>query len=103
MDVGNRGEGTTVPSEPAETAEERTSQFNPDLLALIDGLVTKGASLGLTPDQMAALVASHAQINASATQLRVAFVECNPHSLDHYVGEIAREFDVHVMPLLLGD
>ncbi len=37
------------------------------------------------------------------TQLRVAFVECNPHSLEHYVGEIAREFDVDVVPLLLGD
>jgi DNA-binding transcriptional regulator YhcF (GntR family) len=101
--AGHRGGGTLVATPPAEKTEERTSQFNPDLLALIDGLVTKGASLGLSPDQMAALVASHAQINARATQLRVAFVECNPHSLEHYVGEIAREFDVHVMPLLLGD
>jgi hypothetical protein len=42
-------------------------------------------------------------VNASATQLHVAFVECNPHSLEHYVGEIAREFDVHVTPRLLRD
>jgi GntR family transcriptional regulator len=100
--LGHRGGGTLVAT-PAEKTDELTSQFNPDLLALIDGLVTKGASLGLSPDQMAALVASHAQIKARATQLRVAFVECNPHSLDRYVGEIAREFDVHVVPLLLGD
>ena len=102
--AGHRGGGTLVASPPAEKTRERTSQFNPELLALIDGLVTKGAGLGLSPDQMAALVASHAQIKASETQLRVAFVECNPHSLDHYVDEIAREFDdVHVLPLLLGD
>ena len=42
-------------------------------------------------------------MNASAPQLQVAFVECNPHSLEHYVREIAREFDVTVVPLLLGD
>jgi len=101
--IGHRGGGTLVASPPAEKSGDRTSQFNPELLALIDGLVAKGASLGLTPDQMAALVASHARVNASATQLQVAFVECNPHSLDHYVGEIAHEFDVHVMPLLLRD
>ncbi len=102
--AGHRGGGTLVATPPAEKTEERISQFNPDLLALIDGFVTKGASLGLSPDQMAALVASHAQIHARAmTQLRVAFVECNPHSLEHYVGEIAREFDVDVVPLLLGD
>ena len=65
-------------------------------------LVVKGAGLGLSPDQMAALVASHAR-DATAPRLQVAFVECNPHSLEHYVREIAREFDVTVVPLLLCD
>jgi DNA-binding transcriptional regulator YhcF (GntR family) len=101
--AGHRGGGTLVASPPVEQAQARTSQFNPDLLALIDVLVVKGASLGLSPDQMAGLVASHARVNASAPQLQMAFVECNPHSLEHYVREIVREFDVTVVPLLLGD
>jgi len=101
--IGHRGGGTRVAAPPTETTEERTSQFHPDLLTLVDELVTKGASLGLSPDQMAGLVASHARVNARSTRLSVAFVECNPHSLEHYVGEIAREFDVTVLPLLLRD
>ncbi len=99
--AGRRGGGTLV-AMPAQTTEKHTSQFNPELLALIDGLVTKGSSLGLSADQMAALVASHARIHTT-TQLQVAFVECNPHSLEHYVDEIAREFDVHIVPLLIRD
>jgi len=101
--VGHRGGGTLVATPPAEKTEEHTSQFNPELLGLIDDLGTKGSSLGLTADQLAALVASHARITASSARLQVAFVECNPDSLAHYVGEIAREFDVHVVPLLIRD
>jgi GntR family transcriptional regulator len=101
--AGHRGGGTLVATPPTERTDQQTSHFNPELLALIAALVAKGASLGLTADQMAALVASHARINASAARLQVAFVECNPHSLEHYVGEIAREFDVHVVPLLIRD
>jgi DNA-binding transcriptional regulator YhcF (GntR family) len=101
--AGHRGGGTLVATPPAEMTEERTSQFNPELLALIDRLVARGASLGLSPDQIAALVASHAHINAQTPRLDVVFVECNPHSVQHYVGEIAREFDGHVVPFLLRD
>jgi GntR family transcriptional regulator len=101
--VGHRGGGTLVATPAAEKTEEHTSQFNPELLAVIDDLVAKGSSLGLSADQLAALVASHARITASSARLQVAFVECNPDSLAHYVGEIAREFDVHVVPLLIRD
>ena len=100
--VGHRGGGTLVAA-PAEQTEQQTSRFHPELLALVDGLVAKGSSLGLSADQLAALVASHARINPSVARLQVAFVECNPHSLEHYLGEIAREFDVHIVPLLLRD
>jgi hypothetical protein len=60
-------------------------------------------SIGLTAEEMASLVASHARIKGSVARLRVCFVECNPHSLDHYVGQIRREFDVTVLPVLLRD
>src|SRR5689334_6525001 len=71
--TGRRGGGTLVATPPAEKTEAQTSHFNPELLDLIDGLVAKGASLGLSPDEIAALVASHARINASAARLHVAF------------------------------
>src|SRR5436190_5289982 len=61
---GHRGGGTLVASPPPE---RRDAQFNPDLLAMIDALVARGANLGLSPDQMASLVASHARINTTAT------------------------------------
>ncbi len=101
--AGQHGGGTVVLTPPAPNHQDHTSLFNPDLLALIDGLVAKGSSLGLSPDQLAALVTSHARIKASAARLQVAFVECNPHSLEHYVGEITREFDVQVVPLLMSE
>jgi len=101
--AGQRGGGTLVLAPPAEYTRKQTSQFNPDLIALIDGLVVKGSSLGISPDQMAALVASHARFTANTPRLQVVFVECNPHSLEHYVGEITREFDVQVAPLLITE
>lgn len=101
--VRHRGGGTLVATPQPEKTEQQTSHFNPELLALIDSLVAKGSSLGLSADQMAALVASHARINASTAQLQVAFVECNPHSLEHYMAELTREFDVRVVPLLIRD
>src|SRR5437773_3440068 len=44
--VGHRGGGTRVATPRADNTKEQTSQFNPELLALIDGLVAKGSSLG---------------------------------------------------------
>src|SRR2546423_10819468 len=37
--AGHRGGGTRVASLPDEKTEERTSQFHPELLALVDSLV----------------------------------------------------------------
>src|ERR1043166_1061788 len=50
--LGQPGGGTMVLASPAEKDGDQTSRFNPDLLALIDGLVAKGSSLGLSPDQI---------------------------------------------------
>jgi GntR family transcriptional regulator len=98
---GRRGGGTVVASSRAADIAE--SHFSPKLLSIVDQLVERAAGLGLTPEQMGALVASHARIKDSVASLQVCFVECNPHSLDHYVGQIRREFDVSVLPVLLRD
>ena len=98
---GRRGGGTVVAGARATIAAE--THFDPDLLSIVDQLVERAVSIGLTPEEMAALVASHARIKESVAKLRVCFVECNPHSLDHYVGQIRREFDVTVLPVLLRD
>jgi GntR family transcriptional regulator len=97
---GHRGGGTVVVSARATRVAE--DHFNPELLALVDHLVERAATMGLTPDQMGALVASHARMTEPVV-LRVSFVECNPHSLEHYVSQIKREFDVTVVPVLLRD
>src|SRR6185503_19472595 len=43
--AGRRGGGTLVATPPTEKTEQQTSHFNPELLALIDGLLAKGSSL----------------------------------------------------------
>src|SRR5215207_4932020 len=99
--AGRRGGGTVVAGAPTSGTSE--NHFRPELLALVDRLVERAAAAGLSPDDMAALVAAHARITNRAAVLRVCFVECNPHSLDHYVAQIEREFEVQVMPVLLRD
>jgi GntR family transcriptional regulator len=98
---GRRGGGTVVVG--ARATKVAANHFSPELLALVDHLVERAAAMGLTPEQMAALVVSHARINDPVATLQVCFVECNPHSLEHYVGQIKREFDVTVVPMLLRD
>jgi GntR family transcriptional regulator len=101
--AGRRGGGTVVCARSDAGVSDGNNHFSPDLLALVDQLVERAAIQGLTPDQMAAVVASHARMKAAAALLRVCFVECNPHSLEHYVGQIKREFDVVVIPVLLRE
>ena len=61
-------------------------------------MLFRSAAVGLSPDDMAAVVSAHARMMQPVAALRVCFVECNPHSLDHYVAQIEREFDVQVVP-----
>ena len=92
-----RGGGTVVASRPASDMTE--SRFSPELLSIVEQLVDRATGIGLTPEDMGSLVAAHARIKHSVSSLRVCFVECNPHSLDHYVGQIRREFDVAMVPV----
>lgn len=102
--VGRRGGGTVVCVTPtAGDGGERQPHYSPDLLALVDQLVERAAAVGLGPEEVAAVVASHARIRASGTLLRVCFIECNPHSLEHYTSQIRGEFDVDVVPVLLRE
>jgi GntR family transcriptional regulator len=100
---GRRGAGTVV-TLPANGRDSESS-ITPQLLGYIDQVIEEAQRAGLEPDELAALVASHARLRtppAIPTQLRICFVECNPQSLEHYVPEIEK-CDVQVEGVLLDD
>lgn len=97
-----RGAGTIVSVDTRALAETSTAPLTASLVRLLDELVAEAASIGLGSDELASLVASHARIRRSRQALKVAFVECNPQSLEHFV-PLIEELGVVVEPVLLDD
>lgn len=98
----NHGGGTVVLA--ASTAKDPyRDALRPEVLELVDRTVVRAAELGIAPEQLASLVASHASTRGEGIPLVVAFVECNRQSLSHFVGPIEGEFGVVVRPLLIAD
>jgi len=98
---GRRGAGTTVKLNPGEDPAARPT-VGPTLARLLDELVVEGETLGLSADDLAALVTSHASMKETRPVLRIVFVECNPQSLAHFVPSIER-LGVEVVGVLLDD
>jgi GntR family transcriptional regulator len=99
---GRRGAGTTVKHNPGEDLATDRPSVGPTLARLLDELVVEGETLGLSADDLAALVNSHASMRETRLTLRIVFVECNPQSLAHFVRSIER-LGVHVEGVLLDD
>jgi len=98
----NHGGGTVVLSSTAGQDPYRDA-VRPEILELVDQTVLRAAELGIAPEHLASLVASHASTREGAAPLTVAFVECNRQSLSHFVGPIEREFGAVVRPVLIDD
>jgi len=98
---GRRGGGTVV---IGPTRETRTGvRVPPQLAEQIGQLVAASSELGVKTGDLLAYIARQSDVRARRSDLRVAFVECNPESLDHYVGRIREEFGVNVTPVLLSE
>jgi GntR family transcriptional regulator len=98
---GRRGGGTVV---IGPTRETRSGVRVPRQLAeQIGQLVASSSELGVPTGDLLAYISRQFDVRARRSDLRVAFVECNPESLDHYVGRIQEEFGVSVTPVLLSD
>ncbi len=97
---GRRGGGTVVIG-PARDKRGHLS-VPPQLAAQIGQLVAASSELGVPSAELLAYVSRQIDVRARRSDLRVAFVECNPESLDHYVGRIQEEFGVNVTPVLLS-
>ncbi len=98
---GRRGGGTVVIG-PAPDARARI-HLPPPIATQIGQLVTAANELGVPADDLLAFMSRQMDVRARRSDLRVVFVECNPESLDHYVGRIRDEFGVAMTPLLLND
>ncbi len=98
-----RGGGTVVVARSAQRSDGPDSRLDPELVSAIESLVQKARGLELDADELGAIVSSRARLADHRAHPRVAFVECNPQSLDHLGGSIEREFGVTVVPLLLDD
>jgi len=98
---GRRGGGTVV---IGPTADTRTGvRVPPQLAEQISQLVASSSELGVKTGDLLAYISRQSDVRTRRSDLRVAFVECNPESLDHYVGRIQEEFGVSVTPVLLSD
>ena len=100
--TGRGGDGTRV-RYPQHSGATNAPPLSRELLSMVDGLIDFGRNQGLSADEIGALVASHAQVRRPTQALQVCFVECNPASLEHYVGQLEREFDIAITPVLLRD
>jgi GntR family transcriptional regulator len=97
---GRRGGGTVV---IGPTREPRTGvRVPPQLVEQISQLVASSSELGVKTGDLLAYISRQSDVRTRRSDLRVAFVECNPESLDHYVGRIREEFGVNVTPVLLS-
>ena len=74
----------------------------PRIAEQIAQLVSASSDLGVKSGDLLAYIARQFDMRARRSDLRVAFVECNPESLDHYVGRIREEFGVNVTPVVLS-
>ena len=97
---GRRGGGTVVIGPKADIRGQ--VRMPPQLAERVGQLVAASAELGVKTGDLLAYIASQSDGRARRSDLRVAFVECNPESLDHYTGRIRDEFGVSVMPVLLS-
>ena len=98
---GRRGGGTVV---IGPTPDTRTGvRVPPQLAEQISQLVASSSELGVKTGDLLAYISRQSDVRTRRSDLRVAFVECNPESLDHYVGRIQEEFGVSVTPVLLSD
>ncbi|HEV8470459.1 MAG TPA: GntR family transcriptional regulator [Candidatus Limnocylindria bacterium] len=100
---GNRGGGTVVLPLGRARDAYRDVVLRPDVLDIVEQMVSRALGLGVTPEQLVSLVASHANTRELQAPLRVCFVECNRQSLSHFAGPMESEFGVRVRPLLLDD
>src|SRR6266542_748609 len=98
---GRRGGGTVVIGPARET--RLGMRMPPQLAEQIGQLVATSSELGVKTGDLIAYISRQFDVRARRSDLRVAFVECNPESLDHYVGRIQQEFGVSVTPVLLSD
>jgi GntR family transcriptional regulator len=97
---GRRGGGTVVLGPIRDT---RTGvRVPPQLAEQISQLVASSSELGVKTGDLLAYISRQSDVRTRRSDLRVAFVECNPESLDHYVGRIREEFGVNVTPVLLS-
>jgi GntR family transcriptional regulator len=97
---GRRGGGTVVIGPIRDT---RTGvRVPPQLAEQISQLVASSSELGVKTGDLLAYISRQSDVRTRRSDLRVAFVECNPESLDHYVGRIREEFGVNVTPVLLS-
>jgi len=97
---GRRGGGTVVigPGPDARAA----ARVPPQLANQVGQLVVAASELGVKTGDLLAYIARQSDVRARRADLRVAFVECNPESLDHYVGRIRDEFGVNVIAVLVS-
>ena len=97
---GRRGGGTVVIG-PAPGARSRV-RVPPQLAAQVGQLVAAANDLGVTSGDLVEFIARHVDVRMRRADLRVVFVECNPESLEHFIGRIRDEFGVAMRPLLLS-
>lgn len=98
---GRRGGGTVVIGPTRETSTG--VRIPPQLAEQVSQLVASSSALGVKTGDLLAYISRQSDVRTRRSDLRVAFVECNPESLDHYVGRIQEEFGVSVIPVLLSD
>jgi hypothetical protein len=97
---GRRGGGTVVIGPTRETIAG--GRVPPQLAAQISQLVAASSELGVKTGDLLNYITRQSDVRARRSELHVAFVECNPESLDHYIGRIREEFGVNVTPVLLS-
>lgn len=69
---------------------------------VLEAAVRESVRLGLAPREIHELVMDLA-VWAASSAPRVAFVECNAERATYFAGEIGRELDLVVTPLVLGE
>ena len=101
--ISRRGGGTIVTTERPSGGDPAAALVSDrNLIESIDTLVRKAAELGLSAEDLAAVVAAHARF-AERERLGVVFLECNAQSLAKYASALEKKFGVRVVPMLVRD
>lgn len=99
--VTEQGRGTFVAKDIPIVAKRNVERF----MEVVRRAVEESQALGFSVEELSSAVLASGvnALDSGPDDLCIAFVECNPISLDRYAGDLRRELGIRVKPLLISD